>query len=204
MFYIHGVGAQLAPYQIGAIRLKRAVEAMSGVSNVEASSGSTHPGSPAPSNAALSHVIDAYEKAVSPDSPRRRVIYARDLMTKIIVTIRDTEPIQHAFNLFAQKRFRHIPVVSLNDDLLGIISERDVLRHAAKQASMQAPVSVIMHSPVLVAAEGAETRAVAKVLFDERIGCMPIVNEKGALLGIITRSDILRTLLIQAPLELWR
>ena len=47
-----------------------------------------------------------------------------------------------------------------------------------------------------------EIRLIADVLIKERIGAMPIVDEKEKLVGIVTRSDILRTV-VKAPLELW-
>jgi len=40
-------------------------------------------------------------------------------------------------------------------------------------------------------------------MFEERIGAMPMVNEGGTPLGMITRSDILRTVMNQVPFELW-
>ena len=40
-------------------------------------------------------------------------------------------------------------------------------------------------------------------MFKERIGAMPIVDDQGTLVGILTRSDILRVLVNKAPLQLW-
>ena len=56
---------------------------------------------------------------------------------------------------------------------------------------------------VLVASPDTEIREVAKILFEHRIGAMPVISSSERLVGIITRSDILRTLVNRAPLELW-
>lgn len=55
-------------------------------------------------------------------------------------------------------------------------------------------VQNLVSHPVLVASPEAEFRAIARVLLEERIGALPIVSEAGGLMGMITRSDILRVL----------
>jgi CBS domain-containing protein len=40
-------------------------------------------------------------------------------------------------------------------------------------------------------------------MFQEKIGALPILDEAGKLVGIITRSDILKTVMNTVPLELW-
>jgi len=60
-----------------------------------------------------------------------------------------------------------------------------------------------MTDRVLTAHPDTEIRTIARVLFEERIGAMPIVNEAGLPKGILTRSDILRTVMNQVPFELW-
>ena len=56
---------------------------------------------------------------------------------------------------------------------------------------------------VLAAHPDIEIREVARTMFKERIGCMPLLNHDGAVVGIITKSDILRGVMNDAPLDLW-
>jgi acetoin utilization protein AcuB len=56
---------------------------------------------------------------------------------------------------------------------------------------------------VLTAHPDTSIRDIARVFFEERIGAVPIVDRGETLVGIVTRSDILRTILNSAPLELW-
>ena len=60
-----------------------------------------------------------------------------------------------------------------------------------------------MTDQVLTAHPDTEIRTIARVMFEERIGAMPIVSEAGTPVGIITRSDILRTVMNKVPFELW-
>jgi acetoin utilization protein AcuB len=59
-----------------------------------------------------------------------------------------------------------------------------------------------MTSQVLTAHPDTSIRDIARVFFEERIGAVPIVDRGETLVGIVTRSNILRTILNSAPLEL--
>ncbi|HSE83092.1 MAG TPA: CBS domain-containing protein [Thermodesulfobacteriota bacterium] len=50
-------------------------------------------------------------------------------------------------------------------------------------------VSEIMVHPVIVVNEDATVEEIAKIMLDRRIGCVPIVDRKGKLVGIVTDSD---------------
>jgi CBS domain-containing protein len=54
-----------------------------------------------------------------------------------------------------------------------------------------------------VAAPDAELRAIARVLLEERIGALPIVSEAEGLVGMITRSDILRVMVAHPDFDQW-
>ncbi|MEZ4275662.1 MAG: CBS domain-containing protein [Nitrospirales bacterium] len=57
--------------------------------------------------------------------------------------------------------------------------------------------------PVLVASPDAELCALARVLLEEHIGALPIVSESVGLVGMITRSDILRALVAHPDFDQW-
>jgi CBS domain-containing protein len=57
--------------------------------------------------------------------------------------------------------------------------------------------------PVLVAAPEATLPAIARVLLEERIGAIPVVSQENELLGLITRSDILRVIVSHPNFENW-
>ena len=62
--------------------------------------------------------------------------------------------------------------------------------------------SFVSH-PVLVAAPDATLLAIARVLLEERIGAIPVVSQGKELLGMITRSDILRVIVSHPNFENW-
>jgi CBS domain-containing protein len=50
-------------------------------------------------------------------------------------------------------------------------------------------VSEIMSHPVITAREGATLEEVARIMLDHRFGSVPVVNEQGTMIGLITESD---------------
>ena len=140
-----------------------------------------------------------YDKYSAPIQKRQRALLASQIMTSPVEVIVENSNIASAIALFESHRFRHLPVVSKQGKLIGILSDRDTLKCSDKESV----ASSKMASPVLTARPYTEIRQIAEIMFKERVGAMPIVDDAGELVGIITRSDILRTLINKAPLELW-
>jgi CBS domain-containing protein len=87
---------------------------------------------------------------------------------------------------------RHLPVVR-DDALVGVISERDILRHEAKVGAKEGArdrVESAMSTPVEVVDIDSDLSDASAKMLDRRIGCLPVVKDD-RLVGIITTQDIL-------------
>ncbi|MCA9471876.1 MAG: CBS domain-containing protein [Nitrospirales bacterium] len=212
MFVVWNEGGIKAPYVSGAIRNRKVRKV-----------AKSHPVQrPEPHHVDLAiqgreftsgHIADTYRQG-SEKSPvdRKPAILARQIMTSPVVTLPMTASFSHAWDLVKNKRFRHVPVVSPEGKLVGILSDRDLFRatieflsesQEAMTEAQHASIDHIMVVQVLSATPETEIRAIARVFFYERIGAMPLVNDREELVGILTRSDILRTVVNEAPFELW-
>ncbi|AXR60404.1 HPP family protein [Leptospira mayottensis] len=123
---------------------------------------------------------------------------AKDLMTSPVVGFLESDPISRAQDIFIQKRFRHVPVLDGENTLCGIISDRDWMRWKLEHISeveLGKTIGKIMKTRVLSVRIQAGIGEIAKVLFEERIGCLPVINDSFQVIGIITRSDVLRAIL---------
>jgi CBS domain-containing protein len=119
-----------------------------------------------------------------------------DIMTREPYTLGPDDSLTDARNLMAQHHVRHVPVVSSEGTILGLVSHRDVL--AASDSSVLSPgeagkeayvaLSSIMTSPVKTVDERDSLRGTALRMQQERIGCLP-VTRKGDLVGIVSDSD---------------
>jgi len=99
-------------------------------------------------------------------------------------------------------RFRHLIVVDGEGDLLGVLTHRDLLRHSLIERS-DLPLSLqrsvlrrirveeVMTSEVETAEPDQWLQEVAMVMFENKYGCLPVV-EGSRVVGIITEADFVR------------
>ena len=137
---------------------------------------------------------------------RQPAVFATQIMTKPAIAINEQESVHSASQLLKRQRFHHLPVTNKNGELIGIITDRDIMRfslnnHLADLRNIA--VNRLMSKKVITAAEETEIRSIADVMCRQNISAMPITDHNRKLIGIISSTDILRTLVHQAPLELW-
>jgi CBS domain-containing membrane protein len=126
----------------------------------------------------------------------------RDLMTPDVRVVRPDDSIGTLRELMQEKGIRHVPVVDEEGMLVGLVSERDVLRRAAglegdvplsvsRDLSSAVKVSELMTwDPETVESDEA-VAAAAAVMLDNKYGCLPVI-EQGTLVGILTEADFVR------------
>lgn len=140
-------------------------------------------------------------------APRSKAFFAEQIMHQPVVAIADSAVVDDAWRLFRAQGCHHLPVIDAKRQLCGIVAERDLLRLEAsapdKKTAGKMAIAEVMQRRVVAAAEQTEIRVIADIMCRLGFSAMPIVNKAGEVVGIVTRSDILRALVRQAPLELW-
>lgn len=123
------------------------------------------------------------------------------IMQKKIVTISASESLSTVEDIMRLGRVRHMPVVS-SGRLVGVVSERDLLRAslsslsshrvAERKAFLYAiEIGRVMSQPPIVISPEATVRQAARVMAENKIGCLPVVKGD-ELMGIVTETDVLR------------
>ena len=107
-------------------------------------------------------------------------------------TILGMDTVREALRVMTYHQIRHLVVVSHCGSLCGLISQRDILRSLAQNGDGLALIQDTMSKPVAHITPDMPVNEAARLMWDRRIGCLPILNEGGELVGIITRSDVLR------------
>ncbi len=143
----------------------------------------------------------AYRPPKKESKPLERALLAHQIMSTELTTLNQNASLAVARALFRQHRFRHVPVIQADGQLAGIFSDRDLMQHQNDDDIV--PITKLMRQQVLVASPQTEIRELARVMYEQRVGAVPIVDDGEKLVGIVTRSDILRSLINHAPLELW-
>ncbi len=131
--------------------------------------------------------IQAYQKQLSSFEDKKKRVYAHDLMSAPLHTMKSGSIAQRAKDVMQQMGFRHLPVVDSSENLLGLLTERDLLM--AKESET---VDVLMQKQVIVGQEKTRIQDIAHLMLEEKLNALPIVNDKHKLVGIITLSDILK------------
>lgn len=136
---------------------------------------------------------------------RHRVKFASEIMSSPVITGHADQPLNDIWHIFAGHRIHHLPLQDSLGQVQGIVSDRDIMRFAANTASRNignTPIRQLMSRQVITATPDTEVRDLADVMVRRSIGAIPVIGESG-LDGIVSRSDILRTLVHRAPLDLW-
>lgn len=121
----------------------------------------------------------------------------RDVMTRGVKTVSVDDDLEIARQTMLWGGFRHLPVIE-DGRVVGMISERDILRARASAAVREggrwARVLDVMRVPVETASPDDEVDAVATRMAAVKAGAMPVVDESGALAGMVTTTDLLAQL----------
>lgn len=109
-----------------------------------------------------------------------------------IITILPHQTIKDAVDLLEKYNVGGLVVVNPDEEIQGIITERDLIRYAAtNQPTFSAPISAIMTKSVIVGVLQDEIDSVAHTMTEKRFRHLPVV-EDGRLVGILTIGDVVK------------
>lgn len=115
-------------------------------------------------------------------------------MTKQPVSIAPDVKLLDAYEIMRSWGMRHLPVTDSKGTVVGLLSERDVLRHMAIHPGQKAAlVSDAMSANPYTVNGGARLADVAQTMAEQKIGCAVVVGQNG-LSGIFTTTDALKIL----------
>lgn len=125
-----------------------------------------------------------------------------DLMSTAVITANASETVKEAHSDMQVGVIRHLPVLDDRRRLVGMLSDRDVLRVVG--AKRNGKVADIMTREVVTIAPATPAHEAARLMLDLKISSLPVVDEDGALVGMVTQTDYLelaRRALLGLPLE---
>ena len=131
------------------------------------------------------------------------MIYVNDLMTTKVFTLHRTDSLKDVRALMKLAKIRHIPVTNETNTFVGLLTHRDLLSYTVsrladidqeEQAEIEASILVgdIMRTDVMTTTPDMLLREAAEILYRNKYGCLPVLNEDKKLVGILTEADILR------------
>lgn len=121
------------------------------------------------------------------------MISVADFMTKDLVTVREADDVALAEALLRLGGIRHLPVVR-ERKLVGILTQRDILRsgESGKPAARELPVGTLMTKEPTSVRPAMGLAHAARLMLERKFGCLPVCEDDGTLVGIVTESDFVR------------
>jgi len=126
----------------------------------------------------------------------------QEWMTRNPITITDDTSMMKAIHLMKQHRFRRLPVLH-QGRLVGIVSDRDLKEASPSKATTldvhelyyllaELQVKDIMTKNPLTVAPGDTVEHAAQIMLEHTISGLPVLDDQGQVVGIITQSDVFR------------
>jgi CBS domain-containing protein len=133
------------------------------------------------------------------------MLIARDLMTPAPRTVPATARLRMAVEILQSLDVRHLPVVDEEGALVGMLSDRDLRALSIPcmigreylgnlQTALDTTVATLMNGNVLSVDLEADAAEVVDLMLDHKIGAVPVTDADGALVGIVSYIDVLRSL----------
>lgn len=150
----------------------------------------------------------AYRAMLPPEIQRGPLYLAEQIMQRRVIVVTEDDDVALAWRTLRDHQIRQAPVLDANAQLVGIVSERDLLTAINIDSgriveALSRRVRDVMTTPVVAAAPVTDIRRIAAVMLERGVDGAPVTNESGRLLGFVSRSDILRAVVKDPPLSLW-
>ena len=156
--------------------------------------------------------ISAYVQTQG-EAPRRPLTRVSEVMSRKLVLVAQAASVLEGWRELSAHGIGQAPVVDDKGMLVGMLLRADLLSldhlpgpgtHAlAWQAWLAQPISAVMWTPVPSVRDDTDLRQVARVLLDTGLPGLPVVEADGAVTGFVSRTDLLRAVVHDPPLDLW-
>lgn len=151
--------------------------------------------------------LNTYKKMANIDISEP-VFLAKDIMTKDCIYIDVKSTIKEAYDVLKELKIEQLPVVSFAKKILGVINKKLILNLLMEdlennQTILSKRIEDIYLPQLITSDPMTDIRSVAKVMLDFKLHAIPIVDENDILIGIVTKTDILKAIAHNPKIQLW-
>jgi CBS domain-containing protein len=141
----------------------------------------------------------------------------QEIMTEQVICLEPQDNLARAIEVMQTEKFRHVPIIDEQGKFVGLVSDRDILRNLpfagrrpplmpksfrehlfatnSRTKSLLLPLESVMAQRVLHILPGCSVCKAAETLYRKKISCLPVVDKREKLRGIVTVTDLMRALL---------
>ena len=153
--------------------------------------------------------VRAYRAMLPREIERGPLYHAGQIMQRKVICLGVNDNVGTAWNTLRSHNIHQAPVLDDAAQLVGMVGEHDLLTAINMETGkiMEAlgrRVGDVMTTPVISAEAVTDIRRIATAMLTHSIDGVPVTGEQGRLVGFVSRSDILRAVVADPPLSLWR
>jgi CBS-domain-containing membrane protein len=153
--------------------------------------------------------VRAYRQMLPDELERGPLIHAAQIMSRPVTVLHQDTPVAQAWKTLQEIRVYQAPVINDASRLVGMVSEREMLTVIDLDGdrvleNLRRRVADVMTTPVVTAGPVTELRRIAAVMLEGGFTAIPIVSDSQKIVGIVSRTDVLRAVMADPPLSLWR
>ncbi|MEM2103651.1 MAG: CBS domain-containing protein [Candidatus Bathyarchaeia archaeon] len=145
--------------------------------------------------------LENFIEAIIKTSPEKLAKPVSELMSTSVLTCTPEDEIDNVWRLMQNKSFAGLPVVTRNNRLVGIVTQKDLFESGALLPTFESPkgrhrastrISAVMKTNVVAVQPFIRAIRIAKIMVSKDFGRVPVVDKEGKLIGIVDREDIVR------------
>jgi acetoin utilization protein AcuB len=153
--------------------------------------------------------VQAYRAMLPSEIERGPLYHAGQIMQRKVICLGVNDEVGMAWRTLQSHNIRQAPVLDDAAQLVGMVAEHDLLTAINIDTGklmevLGRRVGDVMSTPVITAQPVTDIRRIAAAMLTQRIDGVPVTGEQGRLVGYVSRSDILRAVITDPPLSLWR
>ena len=126
-----------------------------------------------------------------------------DIMTRDIFPLNSNQTLNVVRLLMRTVHVRHVPILNDEEQFVGLLSHRDLLAHSIskladinslEQSELDRHILIkdVMRTEIATTTATTDLKKAINSMLDNKFGCLPVIGNKGNLVGIITDEDIIR------------
>jgi len=151
--------------------------------------------------------LDSYKKIAKMDT-NEAVYHIKDIMTKEFISIDSKSTINEAYNVLKENKISQIPIVTFANQIVSIINKKMILNLIVEDIDnarqiMQKKIDEIYLPELITTDPISDIRRVAKVMIKYKIDAIPVVNQNNTLVGIVSKTDIIKAVSHIPNFQLW-
>ena len=119
------------------------------------------------------------------------MLMVKHMMLTKVITANQSMAVKETVKILHEKHIGCVVVINANKQCIGIFTERDAIRLMAENVQLDQPLDNVMTKNIVTIQEDASINEARRVINTYRIRHLPVVNQKGRLVGLLSVRGLL-------------